>query len=155
MLTDELKSKLIAELSSPVYAGLSESQAYGLLNDPQVVTTTSQQPKALTVESVLAALSAGSVAKLLPLPCLLDVRDKIQAQDRQGVGLWANVFAMGGAIAAQEVAGVMSVLTATEDVTTSETVPPRISTEFGGVNGMPNRLKPEDFAELWKQVNHG
>lgn len=155
MLTDELKEKLIAELGSPVYAGLSESQAFALLNDPQIVATTTKQPKTLTVEGVLSALAPGSVAKLLPLPCLLDVRDKIQAQDRAGVGLWAQVLAMGGAISPAEAGAVIAALSESESVTATETVPPRINTEFGGVAGMPNRIKPDQFAALWAEVKHG
>jgi hypothetical protein len=85
----------------------------------------------------------------------LDVRDKIQAQDRAGVGLWAQVLAMGGAISPAEAGAVIAALGESESVTATETVPPRINTEFGGVPGMPNRLKPEVFAELWSEVKHG
>lgn len=155
MLTEELKDKLIAELSSPVYAGLSESQAFALLNDPRTVTTTTEKLKTLTVGGILSALAPGSVQKLLLLPCLLDVRDKIQAQDRDGVCLWAQVLAMGGAITSDEAAAVIAALAETEDVTTTETVPPRINTEFGGVAGMPNCIRSDEFTALWAEVKHG
>lgn len=151
-MTEELKSKLIAELSGPAYAGLSESQAYGLLNDPQPVTET--RPKMLTVEGVMAGLSQASIANLLTLPCLIDVRDKIQSQDRPGVALWAQVLAMGGAITQPEAVVVIASLQESETVETGES-PPRINTQFGGIPGMPNRLKPDVFAELWSEVKHG
>lgn len=151
-MNDDIKSRLLDELRSPVYAGLSESAAYSLLNDPQPVTETRSKP--LTVAGVMSALSQASIAKLLPLPCLIDVRDKIQSQDSEGVGLWAQVLAMGGVITQQEAGSVMASLDETEDVVTGEK-PPRINTEFGGVTGMPNRLKQADFAELWAEVTHG
>jgi len=152
MLAPELKALLLAELRSPVYAGLSESEAFGRLNDPQPVTGTRAKP--LTVAGVMSLLSPASVAKLLPLPCLIDVRDKIQGQDRDGVALWAQVLAMGAVITAEEAGSVVASLEATE-VVDAGTLPPRINTEFGGVPGMPNRLKPEVFAELWAEVAHG
>lgn len=72
-----------------------------------------QIPKPLTLVAVMGCVGTDSMAKVVANPNLVDVRDKITANDHQAVGLWAQLFAMGGVITSAELAAINAVLAQT------------------------------------------
>lgn len=66
----------------------------------------------LQLIQIMGALQA-SLPSLLELPALTDMRDKVLAQDREGVGFWAAALALGGKITAEEKAAIDGLLAAT------------------------------------------
>lgn len=144
-LTDTQAAALRVELQRPEYAGLTADQAFALLHNPQSTSSTSTVPRTLSLASILSGISQESAAKLAVNPNVRDLRDKILAQDRVGVGLWVALFAQAGVITASEANMVNAALVATDEVTTTITGLPRISVAFHGVAGMPNKIDRADF----------
>ncbi len=149
MLTDiqlaALRHELTTDPAGIGYAGKKAEQISELLHDPRPYTVTTEQPAPLTLVAVMGAL-AGSMANLLALPCFMDMRDKVIAQDRTAVGLYAQVLTLGQKITPEEAAAVGQLLVATETVETVQHHEPRILFAFTGVEGMPNRIELADIA---------
>jgi hypothetical protein len=149
MLTDNQIAAIKTELSREEYRGINAQQAYALLHDPRPEKATGVVPKPLSIARLLEVLSPETIARLADWPHLTDLRDKIVADDREGVALWGQLLVAAGKITTEEFNAVSSELTATEDTETTELLPPRIVTAFRGIAGMPNAIPFEEFAAIF------
>jgi len=75
------------------------------------MTVESQGPQ-LTIDGMIDMLSDESAAKLAGNPNLCDLRDKVLAKDMAGIELWVKIFARGGYITPEELAGFQQVMQA-------------------------------------------
>ena len=107
----------------------------------------------LAIQPLLGKLSQPSVVKLLTWPHLCDLRDKVVAQDRDGVGLWATLLAAGDYITAGERDEILAAL-----VEMVEVVPPEpkiMPTPMRSPDGTPGawrvEKRNEKFVVLWNE----
>ena len=149
MLVEE---RLVSEFSLPFYDGMTAEQALQVFNDGRTVESTAVVPKQLTIAGVLGLLSQPSISKLVALPSLTDIRDKIQQGDAGGVALWGQVLVASGIITQDEGVAIAAKLTETEEKTVEQYDPPRCSQALAGVPGAPNRLDQADFQDVWTKA---
>lgn len=141
-----LHAEVVGDPSGMGYAKLSPEEVCELLHrKPEIPVTPPPIAAPLTLEGVMGSLSAESIGGVLMLPCFTDIRDKVLAQDRVGVGLYAQVLAMGGKIKASEAQAITALLTATQqppDVITYGKS--RFDTELRYQPEFPNKVRPAD-----------
>lgn len=150
-LATAMHDALKAELQRDVYSGLTRQQAWDLLHLPQTTVTTVTQPVPMTLEAVMGAIGTG-LAAVLELPSFTDLRDKVQNQDRQGIGLYATALQIAGKIDDTQKAAVLAIVSATEDVQVETVHDARICRAFIGVTAMPNVIADTDFDAAWAEI---
>jgi hypothetical protein len=140
---------LQSEFANSFYNGMTADDAFAAFTAGRSVTTTEQQLKPFTVGEVLSLCGQGSLAKLLLLPCLTDIRDKIQQNDREGVMLWGTVLTAGGVITQGEAEEIAAVCQATESVEVETVEDPRVFAAFAGKADFPNMIDRAQFDAAW------
>lgn len=140
---------LQSEFEKPDYDGMTADAAFAAFTVGRDVVTQEQRLKPFTVSDVLSLVGQLSMAKLVMLPSLTDIRDKIQQNDREGVLLWGAMLTAAGTITEQEAAAISAVCQSTEsvDVTTREDA--RILAAFVGLADFPNTISREQFDAAW------
>ena len=91
--------------------------------------------KPLTIERLLVALTQPSIAKLIAWPHLTDLRDKVAANDRLGVGLWGQLLVASGYITPDEYNLIGAALAETEEYIVP--VEPLPATPMRSADGVP------------------
>lgn len=107
----------------------------------------------LAIQPLLGKLSQPSVVKLLTWPHLCDLRDKVVAQDRDGVALWASLLAAGDYITTGERDEILAMLAQTEEVPDPESK--AMPTPMRSPDGTPGAWRVENrnekFVVLWDE----
>lgn len=137
------------EFSHSRYDGVDADDAFDLFTLGRSVVTTEQQLKPFTVGDVLSLCGQESLARLVMLPSLTDIRDKIEANDRDSLLLWCQFLAGAGTITTSEATAIAAVCQATETAEVETEESPRIHTAFAGHAGFPNEITREQFDAAW------
>jgi hypothetical protein len=111
--------------------------------------------KPLTIERLLSSLTQPSIEKLISWPHLTDMRDKVLAQDRIGVGLWGQLLVASGYITTDEYNQIGAALAETEEYTVP--VEPLPATPMRSADGIPGSWSVvpvgEQFQLAWAGDN--
>lgn len=144
-----IEQALQEEFAHSRYEGVDADDAFDLFTAGRSVVNTEQQLKPFTVGEVLSLCGQQSLAKLVALPCLTDIRDKIQQNDREGVMLWGQVLTAAGTITQQEANAIAAICQATEEVEVTTEEMPRLFAAFAGRANFPNGITREQFDAAW------
>lgn len=147
-MNEEHLALLVTELQDGRYNNLSVVEGYAKLH-AVTETVVQVQPVPLTIANLMAGLSPQSLANLDDWTHLEDFRDKVLAQDREGVGIYAGIRLAAGKITSDEYAAIMAVLAATAEVEVTSPVTARVVVIGAGVPGFPNTVEYEDFTTAW------
>ena len=150
---ETILERLTAELSNARYDGKTNGQAWTMIHATSV-TETVICLKTLTLQGLLGGLSSGSKARLRNWVDAQDLKAKILAQDRLGVGIYVDLLVSGDAltpalIEQEEASAVMAELAATETVEVTTQTDPAIWAIVCGIPGGPNDVTEEQFAAAW------
>ncbi len=148
----QVASVLDEELRESLYDSLTADEAFAFFNEGRDVTNTVERPVPLTVAGVLAGISQESASKLVMLPSLTDIRDKIQANDLEGVLLWGQLLAMADIITPEEATAIQAACVLTEKVEVTTREDARVIVAFVGHAGFPNQIDREAFDAAWSQA---
>lgn len=155
MLNNVQTAILRDELRNSIYNGKTVDEAYHILHDTQITTTTTTRQKPPTITESLNVFSSETCAKLTVNPNLTDLRDKLLALDIAGITLWLTLFLKGGIVTQEEVVQLQTLLQRTESVETRTESPARFFTVFRDVPNMPNIIELEDFTTVFNDVRGG
>lgn len=144
-----LEQVLQEEFAGSFYDGLAADAAFAAFTIGRDVVTQEQRLKLFTVSDVLSLVGQPSMARLVMLPSLTDIRDKIQQNDREGVLLWGAMLTAAGTITEQEAAAISAVCQATEAVDVTNHEDARILSAFAGLADFPNTITREQFDAAW------
>ena len=137
------------EFAGSFYDLMSDDDAFFVFTSGWTLKTIEQRPKPFTVSQVLALCSQASLAKLVMLPSLTDIRDKIEANDGDSLLLWCQFLAGAGTITTSEATAIAAACQATETAEVETEESPRIHTAFAGHAGFPNEITREHFDAAW------
>lgn len=116
MLTDPQKAALLQLITDEGLAGEADNDTVAnRLNAPGSESV--QVPTPFSISDVLGVLSSSAQDAIMDHPLGSEIIAKINANDRQAVGLYATKFAQRGVVTADEKAAVLAILGATHSVT--------------------------------------
>lgn len=145
MIEDILKQELL----NSHYNGMSADEAFASLTNGRKIKTVSQKNVPLSLPSIMAVCSSQSLGKLVTLPCLTDIRDKIQNNDRDGVKLWGQLLAAAGIITPEECQEITRICGLVADIETFIDEPPRMIGVFNGNPDFKNTITRSQFDTAW------
>lgn len=156
MLTDRQKDALERvlkiELGKPEYTGKTPEVIYAILTTPTSSQEQISKIKSITDLDFLSVLGTETITKLAHWVNFPDFRNKIKAQDFEGVNFWRQMMQAAGLLTADESSALLAKLS--EKVTVdgaTVTNPPPIHNLLSGTN--LRAVLGKDFIEYDKE--HG
>lgn len=113
-LTPAQKTQLLALLATNNLSGTEENAAANVLNAP--TTTTATVPTPFTAGTVLNALAAASLVKVLASPFVGVLLDALNRQDKPTIVAYGSVLVKGSVLTAADVTAVQAIINATSSV---------------------------------------